>query len=289
MIKSKELVRLYREQIGRFTYAQMDCITSISNIIIKHGGKAALNGSNWWAREEIVNLRPLTDRSQLYDGCAVLKTVLPGEAGYALPDRYKKHAVKIDYSHIGLGTDEGEILDSTRYGERADGTWERNGPAVSTAPINSRSWDVIGDFEDVDYSDRIGADVPAGDGGESLPDKVSGSAMVTAESGSTVNLRAQKNTKSVVLAYVPVGSMVTVLASDGEWVKVRYRKTSGWMQSRFLLNKGDGVGGGDAPVNGDAEGKGILGLIAEAENYLAVMADILRIMKGIASDGSNER
>lgn len=148
MITGKQLVKKYRETIGQYTYKQRDCIGSIYAIIKAHGGQSDLVGSNWFARHEIRNLRPLTDRSQLYDGCAVLKTLLPGEPGYNLPERYKSDPDLTDYNHIGLGTDGGEILDSTRT---ADG---RDGPGVSTAPIGSRSWDMMGDFEDVDYSDR---------------------------------------------------------------------------------------------------------------------------------------
>lgn len=46
-----------------FSYAQMDCIRSIADIIRKFGGKSDLTGSNWWARKEINNLRPLTDNT----------------------------------------------------------------------------------------------------------------------------------------------------------------------------------------------------------------------------------
>ena len=136
MIKAKQLVQEYCLQIGRFSYAQMDCIGSIAGIIQKHGGKYDLMGSNWWARHEIKNLRPLTSKAQLFDGCAVLKTLHPGEAGYNLPDRYQDDAVQIDYNHIGLGTSDGEILDSTT--QMSGGTYVRNGPGVSTAPINER-------------------------------------------------------------------------------------------------------------------------------------------------------
>lgn len=153
MVKSRQLVQEYRKQIGKFTYKQMDCIKSIENIITRYGGRSQMVGSNWWARNEIRNLRPLTDKSQLYDGCAVLKTIKPGESGYALPDRYKGDDVQIDYNHIGLGTDQGEILDSTRYTD-SKGNYIRNGPGISAASIGPNSWDIIGDFEDVDYSDR---------------------------------------------------------------------------------------------------------------------------------------
>ena len=228
MIKAKQLVHEYRLQIGRFSYAQLDCIGSIAGIIRRHGGTYDLMGSNWWARHEIKNLRPLTHKSQLFDGCAVLKTLHPGEAGYNLPDRYLGDAVQIDYNHIGLGTSNGEILDSTT--QMIGGTYVRNGPGVSTAPINERSWDVIGEFEDVDYSDEDSvSDIPISQ------EDVMKRALVVASVGSTVNLRAKPSLGSVVLEYVKVGSLVDVFEKSGEWQSVCTASgKNGWMKSEFL-------------------------------------------------------
>ena len=62
MIKSKKLVEEYKKTIGKYTYEQRDCITSITEILLAHGGRHDLNGSNFYARNEIKNLRPLTDK-----------------------------------------------------------------------------------------------------------------------------------------------------------------------------------------------------------------------------------
>ena len=231
MIKSKKLVEEYKKTIGKYTYEQRDCITSITEILLANGGRHDSNGSNFYARNEIKNLRPLTDKSQLYDGCAVLKTILPVESGYNLPPRYKNHVDLIDYNHIGVGTSKGEIYDSTRT---ADG---RDGPALSTAPINSRSWDRIGDFEDVDYSDQ-GAQSSVEDTVET-PTSI-GSYIVTAPSGDTVNLRAQMNTTSIVYEYVKIGSAVEVLQRYASWSKVRTSAgTIGYIMNKFLAPIGD--------------------------------------------------
>ena len=231
MIKSKKLVEEYKKTIGKYTYEQRDCITSITEILLAYGGRHDLNGSNYYARNEIKNLRPLTDKSQLYDGCAVLKTILPGESGYNLPSRYKNHIDLIDYNHIGIGTSKGEIYDSTRT---ADG---RDGPGLSTAPINSRSWDRIGDFEDVDYSDQ-GIQSPV-----ETPTEVTnsiGSYTVTAPSGDTVNLRAQMNTTSIVYEYVKIGSTVEVIQRYAAWSKVRTAAGNiGYIMNKFLMPVGD--------------------------------------------------
>lgn len=238
MVKSKQLVKEYIESIGRYTYDQRDCIGSIWKILEKYGAKTNLVGSNWFARHELRNMRPLTNKNQLYDGCAVLKTILPGEPGYKLPDRYKNHVDLIDYNHIGLGTDDGRILDSTKYGQRPDGSWTRNGPGWSTAKINNRSWDIIADFEDVDYSDRFITLQP----GEyeiiiGKDDVYMGAtAMVTAEKGNTVNLRAAKGTgKTIVREYVPVGTIVQVLKQEAVWSQIQTPAgKTGWMKNEFL-------------------------------------------------------
>lgn len=238
MIKSKQLVKEYIKTIGKYTYDQRDCIGSIWKILEKYGAKTNLVGSNWFARHELRNMRPLTSKDQLYDGCAVLKTLLPGEAGYRLPPRYKSHVDQIDYNHIGLGTDDGRILDSTKYGLKPDGSWTRNGPGWSTAKINSRSWDIIADFEDVDYSDRFITLQP----GEyeiiiGKDDVYMGAtAMVTAEKGNTVNLRAAKGTgKTIVREYVPVGTIVQVLKQEDVWSQIQTPAgKTGWMKNEFL-------------------------------------------------------
>jgi len=153
MIKSHQLVTEYRATIGKYTYKQRDCIVSIWKILEKYGAKTAKIGSNWFARHELVNMRPLTNKSQMYDGCAILKTKLKGQTGYNLPPDYKSDDDQIDYNHIGLGTDAGQILDSTRYTDSA-GNYVRNGPGISTASIGPDGWDIIADFQDVDYSDK---------------------------------------------------------------------------------------------------------------------------------------
>ncbi len=229
MINSRKLVQEYVRTIGKYTYDQRDCITSIWLILQKHGAKTQLVGSNWFARHELRNLRPLTHKSQLYDGCAVLKTLHPGQAGYDLPDRYKNHVDLIDYNHIGLGTDDGRILDSTRYGKQPDGSWTRNGPGWSTAKIGPNSWDIIADFEDVDYSDRglpNDYELP-----EVTPVEY---ANVYAQSGSTVRLRKTASTKAITIANVPVRAKVGVLDKKGAWWQITHEGKTGWMMAEFL-------------------------------------------------------
>lgn len=243
LINSKRLVVEYVKTIGKFTYDERDCITSIWRILEQHGAKTDLVGSNWFARHELVNMRPLTNKKQLFDGCAVLKTVKPGESGYSLPNRYADHIDQIDYNHIGIGTDDGHILDSTRYGQKPDGTWTRNGPGWSEARIAPNSWDIIAEFppDMVDYSDRSHA--PDYKLPKVVPVEI---AIVRAKSGNTVRMRKTPSVRDITIANIPVGSSVGVLSKQADWWQIAYAGKTGWMMAEFL-RPGDAQGGTAPP------------------------------------------
>ena len=60
-------------------------------------------------------------------------------------------------------------------------------------------------------------------------------AQVTAESGSTVNLRQKPSLKAVILARVPLGQRVAVREKTSpEWWKVAYLSFTGYMMRKFL-------------------------------------------------------
>lgn len=260
MITGKQLVEEYRKQFGK-TYAQMDCIGSIANILYRHGGKAALTGSNWFARNELKNMRPLTDKSQLYDGCAVLKTVLPNQSGYALPDRYKSDADPIDYNHIGIGTDDGQILDSTRT------ALGRDGPGVSTAKIGPNSWDVIADFEDVDYSDATN---PPQEG----TDTVIG--YINLPATSNVFHRISPSNDSQWYGRINGGEQVEIVSSGGEWTRVKYGGKDGYVMSKFITTDAQ-----PDPMSPDVVDVDKVALLTELEGLNKRQAVIIAALKGV--------
>ena len=60
-------------------------------------------------------------------------------------------------------------------------------------------------------------------------------AQVTAESGSTVNLRKKPSLKAAVLAKVPLGQRVAVREKTNmEWWKVAYLQFTGYMMRKVL-------------------------------------------------------
>lgn len=61
-------------------------------------------------------------------------------------------------------------------------------------------------------------------------------AKVVADKGSTVNMRANPSTKADVLKAVRVGSVVGVEEEyNGEWAKINYENTRGYMMRKFLV------------------------------------------------------
>ena len=271
LITGPELVKEYEKTFGKFTYEERDCIGSIWKILEKYGAKTDLVGSNWFARHELRNMRPLYSADQLYDGCAVLKSILPGEPGYNLPPRYEKHVDQIDYNHIGIGTSAGKIYDSTRY-SNSKGEYVRNGPGISTAKISSSSWDIIADFEDVNGSDPGVIILP----GEE--NQIMETMRVYAEKGSTVNLRSFPSIKdNNVIAMVPIGTEVIVLEASAKWTKVRFGHMDGWMLNEFLVVAGESPDADpvSAPVDLDRTA-----LLNELEGLINRQSVIISLLKG---------
>lgn len=262
MITGKQLVDEYRKTIGKYTYAQRDCIGSIWKILERYGAKTSYVGSNWFARHELKNMRPLTDKSQLYDGCAVLKTVLPNQSGYALPDRYKSDADPIDYNHIGIGTDAGEILDSTRT---ASG---RDGPGISTAKIGPNSWDIIADFEDVEYSDVPSE--PAQEGADTV------TGYINLPPTSNVFHRISPSTDSQWYGRINGGEAVEIVSGSGEWTRVRYGGHDGYVMSKFITTDAQ-----PDPMPPDVQDVDKAALLTELEGLNKRQAVIIAALKGV--------
>ena len=263
MITGKQLVTEYRKTIGRYTYAQRDCIGSIWKILERYGAKTSYVGSNWFARHELKNMRPLTDKSQLYDGCAVLKTVLPNQGGYNLPDRYLSDADPIDYNHIGIGTDAGEILDSTRT---ASG---RDGPGVSTAKIGPNSWDIIAEFEDVDYTS---ATEPPQEGADLLI------GYINLPATSNVFHRISPSNGSQWYGRINGGEAVEIVSDSGEWTRIRYGGHDGYVMSKFITT--DATAQPD-PMPPDVVDVDKTALLTELEGLNKRQAVIIAALKGV--------
>jgi hypothetical protein len=198
---------------------QCDCIGLIIGGVRRSGGEwRGTHGSNYAARNEMAYLLPVTDEDDLNTGEVVYKAAMPGQTNYNLPNKYKNDPDKHDYYHAGIvfSTDPLAIVHCSGPGivvDHALGKW------------NYRGW-----LRKVSQDAApIGIDVET--------------AVVTAPSGSTVNLRDKPDGKLV--DRVPVGSTVTVAARQDGWARVSYAGKSGWMMDSFLESESAPPPGGD--------------------------------------------
>ena len=65
--------------------------------------------------------------------------------------------------------------------------------------------------------------------------KVSYQATVTAANGSPVNMRAGTSIKTTSLMKIPVGTVVDVISTSGDWSEIIYNGKQGYMMSKYLV------------------------------------------------------
>ena len=211
---------------GKAEDGTCDCIGLIIGALNRCGIKwPGIHGSNWAARNAMAWLLPVSDASDLTVGDIVYKARRPGETGYSLPERYAADPDRADYYHVGVVrsvsplrivhcTSPGGVVTDTKLGKWA-------------------------------YRGGLSLIVESDDAGEVVTGMET--ATVTAESGSTVNLR--KTPGGDLVDRVPVGSTVQVMQVTGEpgsqWAQVDYRGKAGWMNVAFLRMEG-GTGSTDS-------------------------------------------
>lgn len=188
-----------------------DCIGLIIGAIRRAGGAwGGIHGSNYSARYEMRELLPVTDAGELNLGDVVYKARTPGQAGYALPERYKNDPDQRDYYHVGVVTavEPLEITHCTTPG------------IVRDARLGK--WTYRGRLKKVD------------DDGAEVMENMAQMAKVTATSGSVVKMRSKPSTSDGLYWEVPVGAVVQVAEVSGGWAKVRYGDRTGYMMTQFL-------------------------------------------------------
>ena len=211
---------------GKAEDGTCDCIGLIIGALNRCGVKwPGIHGSNWAARNAMSWLLPVSDASDLTVGDIVYKARRPGETGYSLPERYAADPDRSDYYHVGVVrsvsplrivhcTSPSGVITDTKLGK-----WAYRG-GLSLIGEASDTGEVVTGME---------------------------TATVTAESGSTVNLR--KTPGGDLVDRVPVGSTVQVMQVTGEpgsqWAQVDYRGKAGWMNVAFLRMEG-GTGSTDS-------------------------------------------
>jgi len=182
-----------------------DCIGLLIGGLKRNGVTwPGIHGSNWAARNVIRALSPITGSDDLAVGDVVFKARSPGDVGYSLPDRYADHPDRLDYYHVGVVRQVSplEIMHCTTPGIRRDtrlGAWAWKGRLTliqqeDASPLRH--------------------------------------ALVTAATGSTVNLR--RTPDGALVVRVPVGETVTLHETSGIWSRITWHTHSGWMKTAFL-------------------------------------------------------
>lgn len=197
---------------------QCDCIGMIKGSLRRADVvPSGLSGTNYAARYTIQNLKAI-DVSQLSVGNVVLKAKNPGDAGYDLPDSYKKGGKNYngdlqDYSHIGTVTKVNPL----------EITHMTSPHAMKDTKIGK--WKYFGQLPQVDYAG-------GGGGGTEM-------ATVYADKGSTVNMRKSPSTSSALVERIPIGSEVEVLDKQDQWCYCRWQSHKGYIMTQFLLFEDD--------------------------------------------------
>lgn len=200
-----------------------DCIGLVIGAIRRAGGVwPGIHGSNWAARNAMGWLLPFVDAGDLTVGELVFKARSPGESGYALPDRYASDPDRADYYHVGVvrSVHPLKIVHCTTPGivtDTAVGRWRFHG-ALSML-----------------------------DEGEDSMSQTQ-TAILSAESGSTVNLR--KTPGGALADRLPVGSTVTVIGRQEGWVQVSQGGKTGWVMAQYVRQDGEDTPADDSDAVG---------------------------------------
>lgn len=228
--KIKSLNPKYR-QPGDGSDGTCDCIGLVIGAIRRMGLKwTGIHGSNWAARKEFVDLKPITSTSQLEPGDVVLKAVEQGEKGWALPTRYRKGGQYYngdlrDYYHAGVVTSINPF-NITHMSTRM------------TVDTKLGKWNYGGKLRILANASKGGVTpTPAPD------TPTTGSrAVVTAPTGSTVNFRKSPSLKGALIRRIPIGTTVEIISPGEEWASIRHNNQTGYMMAKFLDIIGDGKG-----------------------------------------------
>lgn len=227
-------------QLGSSDLNNCDCIGMVKYGLRKNGVTLTTSGTNWTMRNQVKNIRHITGASVLKFGDVVFKAREPGSEGYALPSKYKHGGSAYngdlrDYCHIGVvkSVSPLRIIHMT-------------GPTAKTDTTIGK-WKFAADLKESYISDGgTPTPVPTPEPEptpEPTPTPGHDKAIVVADSGRYVKMRANPSTGCRLYDDVPIGAEVTIVANGYDWTKINYGKRKGWyMMTKFLDVVGDGKG-----------------------------------------------
>lgn len=238
--KIKSLNPAYK-QPGDGSNGVCDCIGLIIGAIRLMGLKwTGIHGSNYAARYQIVNLQKITALSEIELGDVMLKAYEKGHSKWRLPDRYWKghpyyNGDLKDYYHAGTITKLSPITITHMTSPRM-----KTLTIKSMKDLTSSNWLYHGKAKPIVEASGGTASLP------SLPPATTPStgsmAVVVADSGGTVNMRAKASTGAKVIMRVPLGTTVEIVAPGETWAEIKNGNRTGFMMAQFLDVIGDGKG-----------------------------------------------
>jgi hypothetical protein len=188
-----------------------------------------MRGTNQAARKTIQNLQEIQSEAQLMVGDVVLKTRDKDDPTMPLPERYREGGEDYDpkwgetnWTHIGTVTSVDPLIITHMTSPTAKHDKKLKG------------WTWMGELPWVKYEDAP----------EPQPEPEIETAIVVAESGDTVKMRAKPSTSCKLYWDVPVGSEVIVddwdAKNDGirTWCQITWNDRLGYMMREFLREEG---------------------------------------------------
>lgn len=244
--KIKSLNPAYK-QPGKGDDGTCDCIGLIIGAIIRIGLKwLGIHGSNYAARYDIKDLKPIKSVSDLRPGDIVLKGCPQGSTKHKwdLPSRYKKGGAYYngdltDYYHAGVVTSINplQITHMTSPHMKVDTKLDHNKNSVWGYYGKSKTLlNAVG--KQLKESTAVSAPATIKE-----PLATTGKEAIVAANGDSVFLRQYPSKNCRTWDRVPVGRKVTIIEPGEVWCKVNYGRRKGWyMMAEFLDVIGDGKG-----------------------------------------------
>lgn len=221
-----------RREPGDGSDGYCDCIGLIIGAIRRLGYKwNGIHGSNYAARYETENLKPITSQSELKVGDIVYKSVPKGHSNWSLPSRYfaggKYYNGDLrDYYHVGV------VASTNPFRIK-----HMSSKMTTDTKVNTYyPWNYFGQSRIlVNAASKDPAPTPT-------PEPSIKKAIVVAQKGGTVNMRSGPSKKNRIMVQIKLGETVTIDKPGEEWAQITYNKFTGYMMSEFLDIIGDGKG-----------------------------------------------
>ena len=223
-------------QLGASDLNNCDCIGMVKYGLRKNGVTLSTTGTNWTMRNQVDNVRRINGESDLKFGDVLFKSREPGDSAYALPSKYRNGGSAYngdlnDYCHIGVvkSLNPLKIIHMT-------------GPTAKTdSKIGTWKW--AAELKEQYISDNPQPTPTPTPEPEPTPVPAGDEAIVVAEKGRYVKMRANPSTGCRLYDEVPVGSKVKIVTPGYDWTKINYGSRKGWyMMTKFLDIIGDGQG-----------------------------------------------